>query len=81
MVCSENVLSSKATWLINGGFFFFFDGCTSLKVVFFFSQFSFFCCCGRVSACRPTFVYAKAGQLRFHSCPREHFVLLAEFQV
>lgn len=41
MVCSENVLSSKATWLINGDFF-FFDGYTSLKGFFFFSVFFFF---------------------------------------
>ena len=39
MVCSENVLSSKATWLINGDFK---DGYKSLQVLgFFFSVFFF----------------------------------------
>ena len=39
MVCSENVLSSKATWLINGDFK---DVYTSLQVLGFFFFFLVF---------------------------------------
>ena len=48
MVCSENVLSSKATWLINGDFK---DGYKSLQVLgFFFFSFLFFVVAGLVPA-------------------------------
>ena len=49
MVCSENVLSSKATWLINGDFK---DVYKSLQVLgfFFFFSFLFFVVAGLVPA-------------------------------